>query len=483
MKTILFFSRCQLTDLYAALSLKLKDDFNVIHVAYSLEESNTLNNYGINCDYIYQDLVGTLLNEDFDEELNREIDCLIIKESNGRFNVNSSIQSDRGFNFLTYEEALLLAQSQYKVWNEIFEKHKIDFFYHEPPSLFMNHIASILCLRHNASYCYDSMVKGEDNYNYLFLMQDTAFSPEINKKMISINEVDIENNKQRIQNFLFDFRESYNIYFGDKFSIQVNYLHLFIRSVKFFIRNNLVKSKVDRLRNNIDYYLLQHNDHWNKLKNLVMYKIYLKFEDLDINRDYYYYSMNLEPESTVLYLGDGIYENQIKLIMNIASQLPSNTFLYVKDHPHFLGYRSFHDYLKLMRVPNIKVLKAEIPGKKIIKDCLGVFLINGTAGFEAAMLNKHVYTFGNMFYNIFERIHYIKNIKDLREVVYKNHNVKYKDDEKLFKFILAFLDSTNKGVTDFFQGRMLLYDIDHEENIDNIAKDLTYLFNNHTKIN
>jgi hypothetical protein len=478
MKTILFFDRCELTDLYASISLRMKEEFNIIHVAYSLyEKKNLEEKYGITADYVFQELVKVHLNNGIRKETIEEIDSLIIQQSNGRFNLNSSMQSDRGFSLLNYEESLLLIQSQYTVWNKIFSSNKIDFFYHEPPSLFMNHIASFLCLSYGARYCYDSMIKGEDRHNYILLMQDTAFSPEINRKMSVITKEDITNNKERIEKFLTEFRESYNVFFGDKIKTKINYFYLVKQSFKFFVNSKIRKYKFDRIKDNIDYYLLQQNNYWIKFKNIINYKLNVKFDDLDISHDYYYYSMNLEPEATVLYLGDGIYENQIKLILNIASQLPPCTYLYVKDHPHFVGYRNYMDYVKLMRVSNVKILKTEVPGKQVIKDCIGVFIVNGTAGFEAILLNKQVYTFGHMFFNVCERVNYIKNVKDLREVLYRNQGIIYEDNDELYKFILAFLSSTYEGVTDFFQGRMSLYDVDYDKNIECIAKDLSVFFN------
>ncbi len=480
MKTILFFDRDELTDLYASLSLKMKDDFNIVHVAYSLHDKKKLiDKYGINPVCVFLDHVADRLGDGIDHLTLHEIDALIIKESEGRFCLNSSIQSDRAFALLSNEEALLLAQSQYKVWKEIFEKYKIDFFYHEPPAIYLGHIASLLCLAYNARYCYDSMVKGENKYNYILLMQDTAFAPELNWQMDNINEQDVFNNKERINSYISQFRETYGVYLGDIVKSKINYFQLLKESAKSAIICRLRRNRVDKLKNNIEYYLLHYNQSWNKLKNVIGYKFKVKFEDLDTNCRYYYYSMNLEPEATVLYLGDGIYENQTKLIVNIASQLPPGTYLYVKDHPHFIGYRNYQDYVKLMSVPNIKLLKAGIPGKRIIKDSLGVFMVNGTAGLEAILLNKRVYTFGNMFFNICERVKYIKNIKDLREEVYKDIGKVYQDDYALHKFVLAFLNSTHIGVSDFFHGRMGLYNVDHEENTSRIAKDLTVFFKNY----
>jgi len=479
-KTILFFSRAELTHFYALLSLKLQDHFDIINVAYSLLEQDMLKKlYGIKADYVYQDLVHENLVKPIDIDLLNEIDSLIVKQSKGRFTLNSSIQSDRGFCLLSYDEALLLSQSQFLAWDNIFTENNIKFFYHEPPSLFMNHIASLLCLENNANYCYDSMVKGEYENNFILLLQDTAYSPELEYYLMSLTEDDVLNEKNRILNFIEEFRTTNAVFLGDKIGGSPSFIKPLFSAFKFFIYNEFKSKKLSSIKDNIDYFLSKNNTSWNTFKNLLFYKLRIKFENFDEKKSYYYYSMNLEPEATVLYLGDGLYENQVKLIVNIAAQLPPNTFLYVKDHPHFIGYRDYKDYLKLMNVPNIKLLKAKIPGKSIIKSSKGVFIVNGTAGFEAIMLNKPVFTFGNMFYNVSDRVTYVKNIKDLRNILYSNREFKYKDDVHLYKFVLAFLKSTHIGVTDYFQGRIDLYNISKEDNADYIAKDLVRFFNNY----
>lgn len=38
MKTILFYDRCDLTTLYILLSKELKDEYNIVHVAFSDKE-------------------------------------------------------------------------------------------------------------------------------------------------------------------------------------------------------------------------------------------------------------------------------------------------------------------------------------------------------------------------------------------------------------------------------------------------------------
>mgnify|MGYP000983284622 FL=1 len=146
MKTILFFHRCELTYLYISIAKNLPDDIKQIHVAYSSVEENILHENNINDCINYSSLFNEIIDKQtLDYNLIKNLDEIIIKNSNGRFNLNGSIQSDRGYSILKYNEALLSAQSHYLIWNKILTDNHVDIFLHEPCSLCINHIAALLC--------------------------------------------------------------------------------------------------------------------------------------------------------------------------------------------------------------------------------------------------------------------------------------------------------------------------------------------------
>ena len=103
-----------------------------------------------------------------------------------------------------------------------------------------------------------------------------------------------------------------------------------------------------------------------------------------------------------------------------------------------------------MKVPNIRLFHQTVPGKVLIKNAIGVFTINGTAGFEAIMMGKQVYCFARNYYSFFDTVNYIKNIKDTREIVYSNISKEYKDDEDLYAFVYAYLKSAHPGFVAYF---------------------------------
>lgn len=477
MKTILFFDRCDLTDLYVSIGVFLKDKLNVIHVAFSDEEKQKLHTAGIT-DYIdYQELLNRNIETiPIDESIIQEIDRTIISASEGRFNLNSSIQSDRGFSILSYSEALLLAQSHYLAWKEIFSKQRVDIMYHEICSQFMVHIAALLCKSQGGIYR-DTIQCASDNEGYWYLNVDgeNFRCQEIEQKYSYYKEHPNMIDKKRSQSFLETYRKDYSVFFGSEIKSKVSYARLLFYAVRSWLVRTVKLTNYDRIKDNITYWLISTNTNARKLKNLYDYwSCGVKFiTNIPEGETYYYYSFHLEPEATVLYLGDGIYQNQVKLIQNIAASLPAGTYLYVKDHPHEYAYRDACDYERLMNVPNIRLIHQSIPGKKLIANARGIFSINGTACFEALLLGKQVYCFGNSYYSCQERVNVIKNIRDIRDIVYSLQNEVYSDDDNLYAFVTAYLESSHLGYTDFFCGRQNTLGIDILQNGLTMAEDLT----------
>lgn len=477
MKTLLFFDRCDLTELYVSIGVHLKDKLNVVHVAFSDVEKQKLHAAGIT-DYIdYQGLLNRNIDSlPVDDSIIQEIDNTIIKASDGRFNLNSSIQSDRGFAMLSYNEAMLLAQSHYLAWKEIFSNQKVDIMYHEICSQFMVHIAALLCKSQGGVYRdVIQCVSDKEGYWYLNVDGENFRCHEIEKKYYCYRENPEMIDKKRCQSFLEKYRKDYSVFFGSEIKAEVPFGRILFMAVKSWLVKLLKIRNYDRIKDNITYWLLSTNSNARRLKNLYDYwSCGVKFiTDIPEGETYYYYSFHLEPEATVLYLGDGIYQNQVKLIQNIAASLPAGTYLYVKDHPHEYAYRDACDYERLMKVPNIRLIHQAIPGKKLIADAKGVFSINGTACFEALLLGKQVYCFGNSYYSCQDRVNVIENVRDIRNTVYSLANKVYSDDDNLYAFVAAYLESSHSGYTVFFCNRQNTLGIDICQNGLAMAEDIT----------
>ncbi len=479
METIVFFSRCELVNLYGRISKLLPQEYKILHIAYSDKEEEVLKDkYSVKAVINFQKEIRKILNgERYEPDLCNNIDKLIIEQSEDRFNLNGAIQYDRTFQNMSYQQCLILTQAYYKFWYQLINCHKVTYLIHEMVSLFFNQIAALICKGLSASYITHIQVYGENENNFLIVSGHDGSSEELMLNM-ELDKLSIDQ-KCRVDDFLIQFRSDSKTFFN-KYSQNNTFLTTIISSFKIgliSLRNKVflsfkgLKYPADHLK----IYLLKELSLFQELKKK-WGLFFLRYDKYDKELNYYYYPLHLEPEAVVLYWGDGIYKNQVKLIENIAAQLPPNCYLFVKDHPHANAYRDIEDYMKIKRIPNVKLLDPNISGKYIINNSIGVITINGTSGFEAILLNKQIYTFGNTFYNSCKRVKYIKNVRDLKHELYSNINKSYSDDDDLYNFVYGFLESTHKGFTDYFLNYAKLLNIDEEKNSETVVSEFIKYF-------
>lgn len=473
-KTLLFFSRCELTELYGSMNNYLSSHFNIIHVAYSSAEEKVLNGYGINNVLNFKELAKNISETEINNIHLEDIDSFISDTTAGKFNVNNSLQANRSSKYLSYDNNIRLLKIYYIVWCKIFSENKISVFVHEPVSLLMNQIAACFCKKEGAIYTTHILAKGngESQFNYILVDDYNGIATSLNEIYKNISSDDISTYKDQIDNFLLSFRNDFNVFFSQLGNGKINRNIIFkmkLQAVYHRFKGRAIINNLDPLLDNVEVFMQRDNLLQRRVRNLKNYRK-IRFDSFDKSKNYYFYPMHLEPEAVVLYWADNRYTNQIKLIENIASQLPPNVFLYVKDHPHSPGYRDVEDYMRLKSIPNVKLLDVSISGKEVVLNSKGVITINGTAGFEALLLNKHVITFGNSFYNVSSRVHNLQNVFDLKKVLYKINDCMLKDDEFLNKFVLAYLNNLNNGFTDFYGNMHKVVNIDLKENGDTVAR-------------
>ena len=483
---ILLFSRNDLVNLYGEISRQLKSEYDFIHLAYSEKEESVLRKvYSVEYPINFKEEIKLVYSQEkLDYDLLKAIDEVIIRYSKGRFCLNSAIQSDRTFAYLTYEEAMLMCQVYYKFWDRLMEKERFQIMLHEPVALFFLQIASILSAKYGMQYLTQINVFGENQYNWIFVSAENGFPVEfpyhLNKKDLSKSEV------ERAKVFLSNFRKDYNLIFPKLASKndQLSVFGFLKKTAMLILKAGLKNSEKQLVRldkeavNHIENYSFFHKDNTLDKIRILFDKTYrLNFDDFDESLNYYYYPMHMEPEAVVLYWGEGLYKNQIKLIENIAAQLPINTYLFVKVHPIVKEERFLIDYMRLKAIPNLKLLGPSVPGKQIISGAKGVLIINGTSGFEGVLLNKPVFVFGNSFYDLSDRVIKINHIKELREKLYAVHEKIYEDDNQLLIFVNAYLLSTKAGFTSYYVDYVKRMGIDQKNNIMVVSKGVVDSFN------
>lgn len=487
---ILFFHRLDLVHLYAPVSKILSEDHSLIHVAYSdSEESILANQYGITENVInLSESRARLYNQvAVNQSKLEKLDEFIIDATEGRFNFNASLQYDRTYASIPYDQACQLSVFYFEFWESLFMESNPDVVFHEPPAIFMTHILSMMCKMNMAMYLTQIHVSGRDRFQWIFLEGDSATPIEINLNEKTNSD---KATKEEVETYIQEFKADHKILLGDEIksvASATNFREL--RLVKGMasaiyseIKFNLSQRGKERLAvNHIkDFLPLNKPGFFVRLENLY-HRLYTNyFDEPDFTDKYFFYPLHLEPEAVVLYYADGWYQGQVKLIENIAAQLPAGCFLYIKDHPHGGTYRNMRDFERLKKIPNLKIIPPDIPGKKLISGSIGVITINGTAGFEGLLMDKPVFCFGKSFYSGFEGVNFVSHIKDLKETISKTLGQNYNND-KLLNQIRAYLASSHPGFVGYFAGRQDKVGINMKENSNLVARGINDFLNQVTK--
>ncbi|MHC0055504.1 capsular polysaccharide export protein, LipB/KpsS family [Actibacterium sp. D379-3] len=473
-RRILLFHRMDLALLFSGLAAPLSRDLDVFHMAYGAEEKDRLASLGVSDPVVvFKDEIRALHDQiELSPALLEEIDALIIEQTDGAFSLNSAIQSDRGFALLDYADALHLTATYYVFWTRFIEDEGIDFLLHEPCTLMFNFLPALILAKRGGAYLYNIMATGRTGtLNHLTMTGYDFTCPEITRNLAEIEAGTRAVDPVACDAFLTEFRTSYEVFLSGVLGSKPSPMRLVGSMAKHAVVNRRKRARHDRVLDNIDHWRFSQNLGLDKLRNLVAYRR-IAFDTIDPSERFFFYPLHLEPEAVVLYHAHGIYENQVKLIQNIAGQLPPGTWLYVKDHPHDIGYRNAADYAKLKSVPNIRLIDARISGREVIRHAAGVITLTGTAGFEALLLGKQVYTFGKTFYSPGPRVTYLRHMRYLRAALYARRKEDALPDDDLYPYLTAYLDALHPGLTDYFAGRAEKYGIDLDENAERVAINL-----------
>lgn len=154
-----------------------------------------------------------------------------------------------------------------------------------------------------------------------------------------------------------------------------------------------------------------------ELKRRYLYKTNHYFEAPISGEKYIYMPLHLIPESSTL-VGAPFFINELTIIEAVSKSLPAGVYLYVKEHQSMLGERAFSFYKKIKELPNVKLVQMNYytDPKPWIVNSLGVITITGTSGYEAAMLGKPAFVFGDVIYNIIQGVIRVRSFEDLPEL-------------------------------------------------------------------
>ena len=146
------------------------------------------------------------------------------------------------------------------------------------------------------------------------------------------------------------------------------------------------------------------------------YKYFLSKKSIDFldNKNYFFYPIHVQPESSIDHLGN-FYSNQLLIIKSIWKILPKNYILIIKDHIDY-GLQNISFYKEINKMDDVFFLKENINSQYIIENSKAVFSVSGTSCLEASLIKKS-FTFAKTFFNILNNSFQI-SINDLKVVIH-----------------------------------------------------------------
>ena len=196
--------------------------------------------------------------------------------------------------------------------------------------------------------------------------------------------------------------------------------------------------------------------------------------EFDSSKKYVYFPLHFQPEMTTDTLG-GIYEDQLLAVERLASILPSDWYIYLKENPMQTYYkRSKKFFLRLKSINKARLVRPDISTYTLIQYSQFVSTITGTVGWEAITGGKNVLVFGNACYRTLPGVFEYKESLDISEII------DYKVDHKYFTKVFNEFDETTllKGVVAGGNGKDFNPDFNilknNEEVYDSLKLAITY---------
>lgn len=140
----------------------------------------------------------------------------------------------------------------------------------------------------------------------------------------------------------------------------------------------------------------------------------ISHEDLDqmCEKPFVAFLLPKEPEYTVQSLARN-FSNVQAMVQQVALSLPAGYNLVVKEHSR-VGYRRMAFYADLLKLPNVILCNAKVPGSVLMNRASAVTTVAGTAAIEATLLGKKAVIFAaDVEYNFLPSIKTIRSFDEL----------------------------------------------------------------------
>ena len=124
----------------------------------------------------------------------------------------------------------------------------------------------------------------------------------------------------------------------------------------------------------------------------------LTHSDVQLDRDFVYFPLHLQPELTTSALG-GPFGDQMLALERLRDLLPDDWWIYVKENPKQTPHQRGRPFFeRLRRLHNVVLVDRSVDTYLLLTHCKFVATITGTAGWEAISGGKCALVFGRAWY-------------------------------------------------------------------------------------
>lgn len=181
-------------------------------------------------------------------------------------------------------------------------------------------------------------------------------------------------------------------------------------------------------------------------------------ESPNFSKNFVYLPLSFQPERTTSPQGD-MFVDQILMIEILASSLPKDWLIYVKEHPSqwWLKTKIFYSssrypgyYQKIAKIKNVKLVPININSFDLINKSGAVALATGTAGWEAILRSKPVLVFGYPWYRDCSCIFRVSSVEECQEALKKIAQGFTINQQAVINYLKSFDNATIHGYIESF---------------------------------
>lgn len=193
-------------------------------------------------------------------------------------------------------------------------------------------------------------------------------------------------------------------------------------------------------------------------------------KELPVDKEFAVFFLHMQPEHTV----EGLsfeYQDQAATAKIIASALPADTMLLVKEHPTMVGKRPIEFYRELESCPNVLLFDDVVNSYEVVQRARIMFTLVGSVALECMYVGTPAIVLGTIYHTAFEGIYAVDNIRQLpelvREILSNKGSGALRPDA--IAALAAMYATSHNGK---FGGQYSLVEMEQPENLDFIASAL-----------